>query len=116
MIIGGRMYLCYNNQKIELCCQDGFKNRLMGIMFKKDKLNKALYFKRCNSIHTFFCKQDIAVIMTDKNDRIIYFNNKVKSFIASPMFLYFSCGYILVNLFINFCISIGILLLNTLKL
>ena len=78
MIIGGRMYLCYNNQKIELCCQDGFKNRLMGIMFKKDKLNKALYFKRCNSIHTFFCKQDIAVIMTYKDDRIIYFNNKVR--------------------------------------
>ena len=79
------MYLCYNNQKIELCCQDGFKNRLMGIMFKKDKLNKALYFKRCNSIHTFFMKSNIDVIMCDKNYKVLYFyKNLPKNRIILP--------------------------------
>lgn len=78
MIIGGKMYLCYNKQKIELSFQEGFKKRFMGIMFQNKGLDKALWFKRCNGIHTFFCKQDIAVIMTDKDDKIVYFNNKVR--------------------------------------
>lgn len=72
------MYLKYNNQRIELVEQIGFRKRLKGIMFKKDKLDKALMFNNCNSIHTFFCKQDISVIITDKDDKIIYFNNLVK--------------------------------------
>lgn len=48
----------------------GFKMRLLGFMFKK-KINYGLLFKNCRSIHTFFMKNKIDVILTDKDDNII---------------------------------------------
>lgn len=56
--------------KVKVC--KSFKNRLFGIMFKKKKLNMCYYFPNCNSIHTFFCFQNIDVIMADKNNNILY--------------------------------------------
>lgn len=66
------MILKYNNKKIELEDCKTFKKRLIGFMFKID-INKALLFKNCNSIHTFFMKTNIDVIMCDKNDTIVYY-------------------------------------------
>lgn len=43
------------NVKLFLC-------RLKGFMFTKN-IDKALLFDRCNSIHTFFMKENIDVIM-----------------------------------------------------
>ena len=34
-------------------------------------INRALLFDKCNSIHTFFMKHNIDVIMADKNHRVI---------------------------------------------
>ena len=48
----------------------GFKMRLLGFMFKKN-INYGLLFKNCRSIHTFFMKNKIDVILTDKDDNII---------------------------------------------
>ena len=45
-------------------------------MFKK-KIDKALMFERCNSIHTFFMKSNIDVIMCDKENNIIYYYNNL---------------------------------------
>lgn len=50
-------------------------------MFTKN-INKALLFNRCNSIHTFFMKENIDVIMCDKDNIILYYykdlgNNRI---------------------------------------
>lgn len=47
-----------------------FKERLFGLMFKKN-INYGLLFKNCRSIHTFFMKEKIEIVATDDNDKII---------------------------------------------
>ena len=54
-----------------------FKERLLGLMFKKN-ISYALLFNKCNSIHTFFMKEDIDVIMCDKDNNILYFYKNLK--------------------------------------
>ena len=46
-----------------------FKDRLLGLMFKKEIT--PICFPKCNSIHTFFMKTNIDVVMTDKNNIVI---------------------------------------------
>ena len=36
-------------------------------------INRALLFDKCNSIHTFFMKENIDVIMCDNDNNILYF-------------------------------------------
>jgi uncharacterized membrane protein (UPF0127 family) len=59
----------YQNINVKEC--KFFKDRLMGLMFKKN-INYGLRFPHCNSIHTFFMKEAIDVVMTDKNNNILY--------------------------------------------
>lgn len=54
-----------------------FRDRLMGLMFKKN-ITYGLLFKNCKSIHTFFMKEEIDVVATDKNDNIIKTYKNVK--------------------------------------
>jgi len=54
-----------------------FKQRLIGLMFKKN-FNYGLLFKNCNSIHTFFMKENIDVVMTDKNNKVLYIKKNMK--------------------------------------
>ncbi len=49
-----------------------FKNRLIGFMFTRKKIDFGICFPKCNSIHTFFMFQPIDVIMTDINHQILY--------------------------------------------
>lgn len=49
---------------------DNFVKRFKGLMFKKN-VTHGLLFKNCRSIHTFFMKEPIDVVATDKNDNII---------------------------------------------
>lgn len=48
-----------------------FKSRLLGLMFQKN-IEKALCFPHCNSIHTFFMKVPIFVIITNKEHLVLY--------------------------------------------
>lgn len=53
-------------------------------MLKKN-ITTALLFNNCNSIHTFFMKTNIDVIMCDKNDVVLYYyNNLNKNKIIFP--------------------------------
>ena len=53
-------------------------------MFSKE-IKYALLFNKCNSIHTFFMKCNIDVIMCDKDNNIIYyFNNLGKNKVILP--------------------------------
>lgn len=63
--------------KIKIYEAKTFKERLLGLMFKKN-INYCLLFKNCNSIHTFFMKENIDVVMTDKNNKIIYIKKNMK--------------------------------------
>ena len=47
-----------------------FYKRLTGLMFKKN-IKYGLLFDKCKSIHTFFMKEEIDIIFTDSNDKII---------------------------------------------
>lgn len=65
----------FNNLKIKIA--KNFKERLFGLMFKKN-INNGLLFKNCRSIHTFFMLEEIDVIATDKNDKIIKTYKNIK--------------------------------------
>lgn len=78
------MNLIYNKKKISIKECKTFTSRLLGFMFKKN-INTALLFNNCNSIHTFFMKENIDVIMCDKSNNILYYyNNLSKNKIIFP--------------------------------
>ena len=49
-----------------------FYKRFMGFMGKRS-INIALLFNKCNSIHTFFMKEKIDVIMCNSDNKILYY-------------------------------------------
>ena len=55
---------------------DNFLKKLKGLMFVKN-FDYILKFK-CNGIHTFFMKTNIDVILTNKNNKILYIYRNVK--------------------------------------
>lgn len=63
--------------KINIYEAKTFKQRLLGLMFKKN-INYCLLFKNCNSIHTFFMKENIDVVMTDKKNKILFIKKNMK--------------------------------------
>ena len=67
--------LNFNNLKVQEA--KSFKDRLFGLMFKKN-INYCLLFRNCKSIHTFFMLDKIDVVATDKNDNIIKVYKEVK--------------------------------------
>ena len=70
------MYIKYNNKTINIINCNSFYSRLKGFMFTKN-INHALLFNKCNSIHTFFMKENIDVILCDKNNTILYFYQNI---------------------------------------
>ena len=70
------MRLIYDNKDINLYECKSFFSRLRGFMFKKN-ISNALLFDRCNSIHTFFMKENIDVIMCDKDNNILYYYRNI---------------------------------------
>lgn len=78
------MKLIYRNKDIEITECKSFYSRLKGFMFNKN-IKTALLFNRCNSIHTFFMRENIDVIMCDKDNNILYyFNNLGKNKVILP--------------------------------
>ena len=66
------MKLLYKNKDIDLYNCKSFFSRFKGFMMEKN-INRALLFDKCNSIHTFFMKENIDVIMCDKDNRVLFF-------------------------------------------
>ncbi len=66
------MKLVFKDKDIELKECKSFYHRLKGFMFTKD-IKGALLFNKCNSIHTFFMKNNIDVIMCDNDNKILYY-------------------------------------------
>ena len=81
---GDIMELIYNDKEIKIFDCRTFYSRFKGFMFSKN-IDHALLFNKCNSIHTFFMKKNIDVIMCDKDNKIIYYyNNLPKNKIIFP--------------------------------
>lgn len=77
------MYLCLNCKKIKIVIADNFFKNLKGFMFKKN-IDYCMRFK-CSSIHTFFMLENIDIIQTDKNNKVIrYYKNFKRNRIILP--------------------------------
>lgn len=78
------MQLIYNAKSIDLYVCKSFFSRLKGFMFTRN-INRALLFDKCNSIHTFFMKESIDVIMCDNDNKVLYFySNLSKNKVILP--------------------------------
>lgn len=78
------MYTIYNNKKIIIKEYKSFFKKLGGFMFK-NKADYGIYFKNCNSIHTFFCYFPIDIYFLDKDNNILYtYKNVRKNKIILP--------------------------------
>lgn len=75
--IGDNMKIIIKDKNIDLEVANTFWKKFKGFMFKKN-INHALLFKKCNGIHTFFMKEEIDVILTDKNNNILYLYPNLK--------------------------------------
>ena len=71
------MKLKIDQNKIKVYYVDKFYNRFIGLMCKKN-IDYCLCFPKCNSIHTFFMLESIDVIMTDKDNNILYTYKNLK--------------------------------------
>ena len=65
------MYLKTNNKTYEIIIADTFYKRLTGLIGQKN-INFGMLFPKCNSIHTYFMKENIDVIGLDPNNEVIY--------------------------------------------
>lgn len=66
------MKLIYQKKEIELIECKKFYQRFKGFMFQRN-IQNALLFDHCNSIHTFFMKEPIDVILCNKENIILYY-------------------------------------------
>ena len=71
------MFLIINNKKIPIKECISFKDRLLGLMFKKN-ISVGYLFKNCNSIHTFFMKENIDVLLLSKDNKILHIYKNLK--------------------------------------
>ena len=65
-------FLKLGKNSIKIYDMDNFFSKFKGIMFKKEKIKDGYLFYNTNSIHMFFCFQEIDVVMTDKNYKVLY--------------------------------------------
>lgn len=88
-----------NGKNIEIKEANSFFEKFRGLMFKKN-INYGLKL-RSNGIHTFFMKDKIDVILTDKNGKVIkiYHGLKPWRIILPKRYVYYT--YELPNGFIN---------------
>ena len=76
-MFGDFMYVLIGRKKYDLVDCVDFYSRFQGLMFTKS-FDYCMRFGRCRSIHTFFMKTNIDVIMTDKDDNVLYIFKCVK--------------------------------------
>ena len=63
------MYIIIDDNKINIKNANSFFKRLFGLMGKKN-INYGLLFKKINSIHTFFMKENIDILVLDNDNNV----------------------------------------------
>ena len=64
------MKIIINNNEYQVDKANTFIKRFIGLMGKKN-ITKGLFFPKTRSIHTFFMKDNIDIIMINKYNKII---------------------------------------------
>ena len=70
------MKIIINKEEFNVDVANTFKKRLFGLMGKKN-IKKGLFFPKTRSIHTFFMKEAIDIIMIDKDNNVIYYQKNM---------------------------------------
>ncbi len=70
------MKIIINKQEFNVDMANNFKKRLFGLMGKKN-IKTGLFFPKTRSIHTFFMKEEIDIIMIDKDNKVIYYRKNL---------------------------------------
>lgn len=70
------MKIIINNQEFNVDKANSFKKKLFGLMGKKI-IDKGMFFPKTRSIHTFFMKTNIDIIMIDKSNHIVYLKKEL---------------------------------------
>lgn len=65
------MHIILDKQKIEIKIAKTLKEKMNGLMFKKN-IDYGLLIPNCNHIHTFFMKDNIDVLFLDERNSVIY--------------------------------------------
>lgn len=79
-----KMQLTYQNKTIKIKECTSFFDRFLGFMGQTN-IKTGLLFNNCSSIHTFFMKENIDVIMLNNHNEILYyFPNLSKNKIILP--------------------------------
>ena len=76
-MFGDFMKVLIDKKKYSLVDCISFSERFKGLMFVKN-FDYCMRFGKCNSIHTFFMSTNIDVVMTDKDDNVLYVFKNVK--------------------------------------
>ena len=69
------MKIIINEQEFNVDKADTLKKRLFGLMGKRN-IKTGLFFPKTKSIHSFFMKEEIDIIMIDKNNKVIYYQKR----------------------------------------
>lgn len=65
------MTLKIGKNEYDIVVANDFKTRLFGLMGKTD-IEYGMLFPNCNSVHTFFMKEEIDIVGLDINHEVIY--------------------------------------------
>ena len=65
------MHIKINRKKIPIYIKTTFKDKLVSLRFKLDEINYGLCFPKKRRINTYLFCQQIDIIMTDKNNKIL---------------------------------------------
>lgn len=70
------MKIKINDQIFDVIIANTFLKKLKGLMFQKN-IKQGMLFPNTRSIHTFFMKEKIDVIMINNNNQIVYYQKNL---------------------------------------
>ena len=73
------MKLVINNKKINIEKIDGFFNRFKLMKFRLEKLENGFLLSKRKYLNTYLYCQKVDVVMTDKDNKILYLYSNLKS-------------------------------------
>ena len=71
------MEIIIDNKVFNLDVANSFLKKFIGLMGKKE-ISKGLFFPKTRSIHTFFMRDNIDIIMINKDNEIVYLKKNLK--------------------------------------
>ncbi len=72
------MTIQIENQILKIKSCKTFSSRCLGMMGKKKIFSYGFYFPKCKSVHTFFMRQNIDIIMVNSKNEIVAFYQNAK--------------------------------------